>query len=124
MPSNEVMVRVEELREKRGWSQVELAKKAKINPVMYNLIVNGKRRLRAEHVDVLAAALGVDVVELYGGVKKVEDSDTTIKIELTKGELRALLGLAADDLRTPENYARKILVDHIRAKKLRSDDSQ
>lgn len=53
-------------RERKGFSQKGLAKKAKINPVTLNRIENGKQRAGPSSVQAIADALGVSIDALYG----------------------------------------------------------
>lgn len=56
-----ITVRLRELRDARGWSQRELARRANITHATVNRIENGKvKSLDLEVLEKLAAALGCD----------------------------------------------------------------
>ena len=59
------MDRVRELRIERGLSQAKLAARAGIDPSTVNQIETGKRSPSANSLNKLAAALGVEVVDLF-----------------------------------------------------------
>ncbi len=56
-----ITLRVGELREAKGWSQAELARRAGVRRAMLNELEAGKRqRIDLGILEKLAAALGVD----------------------------------------------------------------
>lgn len=59
--------RVRGLREKRGWSQNELAERADLAPAALSRILTGEREPRMAHVVALASALEVSLTELVAG---------------------------------------------------------
>lgn len=59
--------RVKGLREKRGWSQVDLAREAGLAPALLSRLLSGERNPRMDHVSAIARALGVTVIELTEG---------------------------------------------------------
>ena len=63
--------RVRQLREMRGWAQVELATAAKVSRPLISLIESGKRdNPTVDVVRRLAKALGVPLVMLIGDDKE------------------------------------------------------
>lgn len=59
--------RVRRLREKRGWSQAELAEKAGLAPTALSRILKGDRDPRMGHLVELASALEISLTELVAG---------------------------------------------------------
>lgn len=59
--------RVRGLREKRGWSQTELAERADLAPAALSRILTGEREPRMEHIIALASALETSLTELVAG---------------------------------------------------------
>jgi len=56
-----ITLRVKELREAKGWSQAELARRAKVRRAMLSELEAGKRqRIDLAILERLATALGVD----------------------------------------------------------------
>jgi transcriptional regulator with XRE-family HTH domain len=55
---------IRELRERRGWSQAELARRAGLHGSTVNLIENGMMLGYASQLEKLAQALGVSRVQL------------------------------------------------------------
>jgi hypothetical protein len=122
-----VIARIESLREAQGMSQVEFGRRLFPKaPATWHKLVNGKenRQLKAEHVTAAALILRTKPYILYGGAEPAPDEpkENVVNIELTPGMIRDLKNLAANDMRTLENYIAKALADHIQAKKNRSDE--
>lgn len=61
-----VKARVNELLEKRGWKQKDLAKKMKVKPSAISRMLSG-RTLGTDSLTRLSAALGVPVADLFQG---------------------------------------------------------
>lgn len=55
--------RIKRLRETKGWSQQELAKRTEIAPAVLSRVLSGERRPRIEQVIAIANALDVTVTE-------------------------------------------------------------
>jgi transcriptional regulator with XRE-family HTH domain len=58
---------VRRLRTAKGWTQDELAAKAKIEQTAVSLIENGRANPTVETVETIASCLDVAFVELFGG---------------------------------------------------------
>jgi transcriptional regulator with XRE-family HTH domain len=122
-----VIARIEALREEQGLSQAEFGRRLFPKaPATWHKIAAGKenRQLRAEHVAAAALILRTKPYILYGGSEPAPEApESRIVLDsLPAGMVRDLKNLAADDLRTLENYIQKVLVDHIQAKKNQSDE--
>jgi transcriptional regulator with XRE-family HTH domain len=63
-----VGMRIQRLREKRGWSQIDLANKVGINNSVMSRIESGKRKIRADELQKIAAVLEVTPDQLLGDV--------------------------------------------------------
>lgn len=70
--------RIAKLREKKGWSQRELAKRANLNTSVMNRIETGERPLRAEELKIIANLLDVTADDILSDSKS---SNLTIKEE-------------------------------------------
>ncbi len=62
------MAEVRALREARGWSQSELARRAGLHSTTVSLIESGRQKPYAVQVEKLAAALGVEPAALLEDV--------------------------------------------------------
>lgn len=82
--------RIIKLREKKNWSQRELAKRSGLNPSVMNRIETGERPLRAEELKTIAQLLDVQADYLLGTVDKSQSSITVAgqEITLTPDELK------------------------------------
>jgi transcriptional regulator with XRE-family HTH domain len=69
MPTDTLAVRfghrLRQLREAKGWSQEELAKRAKLHRTHISLIETAKRSVQLDTVERLATALGVQAADLF-----------------------------------------------------------
>jgi transcriptional regulator with XRE-family HTH domain len=69
MPTDTLAVRfghrLRQLREAKGWSQEELANRAKLHRTHISLIETAKRSVQLDTVERLAAALGVQAADLF-----------------------------------------------------------
>jgi transcriptional regulator with XRE-family HTH domain len=74
----EIGKRIVELREKRNWSQRELARRADINVSVMNRIETGERPLRADELKKISQLLDVQADYLLG---TSNDSNLTAKDE-------------------------------------------
>jgi transcriptional regulator with XRE-family HTH domain len=54
------MKRLQQLREARGWTRAELARRAKLNPATVGMIEHGRLQPYESQLRKLAAALGVE----------------------------------------------------------------
>jgi transcriptional regulator with XRE-family HTH domain len=62
-----IVIRVKELRQARGWSQMLLAQRAGVRQASISLLESGRvRRLETDILERLAGALGVSPLELLG----------------------------------------------------------
>ncbi len=61
--------RVRELRNARGWSQEELAHRAGMHYTYVGGIERGERNPALVNIGALASALGVQLAELFAGLK-------------------------------------------------------
>lgn len=85
MPS--VGDRIRKVREERGWTQDELAQKARISKGFLSDVENDKRNLSAEYALKLANALGASLDYLLqgeAGRKELEKKPIEIPPELSK----------------------------------------
>jgi transcriptional regulator with XRE-family HTH domain len=57
---------VKQLREERGWSQLELARRSGVDNAVISVVEAGKRSPSLPTLKKLATALGVDLAELFG----------------------------------------------------------
>ena len=57
-------------REKRGWSQAELARRIGVSQPMVNIYEHGKNKPKMQTLEKMAAAFGVSVPELLTGEKQ------------------------------------------------------
>ncbi len=64
--------RVKDLREKKAISQTDLARAAGLAPAALSRLLTGERRLKMDHVVVLARALGTTAIELTHGTTAEE----------------------------------------------------
>lgn len=69
----EIGTRIIKLREKKNWSQRELAKRAKLNPSVMNRIELGDRPLRDLELKTLAELLGVSIDYLINGERQSDE---------------------------------------------------
>lgn len=60
------MLQIKAIREKRGMTAAELARKVKTTPVSISRYETGKRKLTITKAAEIAAALGVTIDELIG----------------------------------------------------------
>jgi transcriptional regulator with XRE-family HTH domain len=65
----QIGARVRDLRKKRGWTQEQLAAAAGRHWTYIGGIERGERNITVEVVGDIARALGVDVEELFRGIK-------------------------------------------------------
>ena len=56
--------RIAELRHAQGWTQAQLAEKARVNPAQIGVYESGKANITLRSLVRLASLLGVDVREL------------------------------------------------------------
>jgi transcriptional regulator with XRE-family HTH domain len=59
--------RIVELRNRRGWNQKELARRARLRPARLSTVESGVKRPNVEELARLAEALGVSLDELWSG---------------------------------------------------------
>ncbi|MFL6260382.1 MAG: helix-turn-helix domain-containing protein [Thermoanaerobaculia bacterium] len=59
--------RIVELRNRRGWNQKELARRARLRPARLSTLESGAKRPNVEELARLAEALGVSLDELWSG---------------------------------------------------------
>jgi transcriptional regulator with XRE-family HTH domain len=62
---SEVGREIRRLREEKGWTQIELAFRSRLNPSSVNLIESGKRNPSAGSLTKIAGALDVEVGDLF-----------------------------------------------------------
>lgn len=91
--------RIIELREKKGWSQRELARRANLNPSVMNRIETGDRPLRAEELKIIASLLDVTADYILGESKSPslsakDERDIAKRMEKIKEDLTADGGLS------------------------------
>lgn len=84
--------RIIELREKKGWSQRELARRANLNPSVMNRIETGDRPLRAEELKIIASLLDVTADYILGESKSPslsakDERDIAKRMEKMKKDL-------------------------------------
>ena len=77
--------RIINLREARGWSQRELAKRVKLNPSVMNRIESEERPVKDQELLTFALVFGVSADELIGN--PVEGKQTIYGREVDTGEL-------------------------------------
>jgi transcriptional regulator with XRE-family HTH domain len=61
--------RVKKLRDERGWSQTDLAKKADVSAAFLSRLMTGEREMTFEYVEKIARALGKSPSELVAGTE-------------------------------------------------------
>jgi hypothetical protein len=115
---HDVIARIEEMRDAQGMSQAEFGRRLfPKSPELWNKLVRGKenRKLKSEHVTAAALILKTKPYILYGGSEQVTEPIPQNRIvldNLPAGLVRDLKNLAANDLRTLENYIHKVLAGH------------
>ncbi|KAB2952007.1 helix-turn-helix transcriptional regulator [Heliorestis acidaminivorans] len=67
--------RVRDIRINKGIKQADIAEKMGLRHATYNRLETGARRLRAEHIPLIAEALGVTMAQLFGE-NTVESEET------------------------------------------------
>src|SRR5215203_1380400 len=92
----EIGERVFELRDARGWSQVELAERAGINPATVTHVETGKVQPRLGTLRRLARAFGVDVEELSPPPKPPPPPKTPIAASTPRELETKVYGAPAD----------------------------
>ncbi|OMF38814.1 hypothetical protein BK133_01010 [Paenibacillus sp. FSL H8-0548] len=91
--------RIKRLREKRDWSQLELAERVGINNSVLSRIEAGKRKARADELDKIASTLNVTSEYLLGRdsfVSKVKSGEG-IKEQTAATEAHELFHLLSQD---------------------------
>lgn len=91
--------KIVELRERKGWSQRELARRAGLNPSVMNRIETGERPLRAEELKVIANLLDVSADYILSESKSLDlttkdERDIAKRMEKIKQDLAADGGLS------------------------------
>jgi transcriptional regulator with XRE-family HTH domain len=69
------MLQLQVLREERGWSRAELARKAGLNPTTVGAIEHGRLQPYESQLDKLARALGVPAPSAGTLMEEVDESD-------------------------------------------------
>ena len=80
-------------RNKRGWSQSELARRAGVSPSVVNRLESGKRVGHADTIARVAAALGLNPNTVQSVLSEEEESLEIQYVDLSKvpeGERKAL----------------------------------
>ena len=81
MANKELADRLKELRQKRGWSKDELAKKANIEESAINNMELGRRRIYASDLKALSDAFGINMNDFFE-VEKILDLQQTKLVEI------------------------------------------
>jgi transcriptional regulator with XRE-family HTH domain len=97
----EIGKRIVELREKRNWSQRELARRADINVSVMNRIETGERPLRADELKKISQLLDVQADYLLGtsndsNLTAKDERDIAKRMEEIKKDLSSEDGLMFD----------------------------
>src|SRR3990172_9054750 len=80
-PEETARRRLRTLRQARGWTIDELARRSNIGPSTISRLETGRRRLAVDHLVILARALDTTVDELL-----VDDADDDVVIRPTRDE--------------------------------------
>ncbi|MBG9549289.1 MULTISPECIES: helix-turn-helix domain-containing protein [Cytobacillus] len=93
----DISKKIVELRERKGLSQRELARRVDLNPSVMNRIETGDRPLRADELKRISDALGVQVDEILGSSTKnstKDEKDIAKRMEEIREDLTKADGLS------------------------------
>ncbi|MFN3600006.1 MAG: helix-turn-helix domain-containing protein [Dietzia sp.] len=98
-----MVARVAVLRERRGWSQTELARRAKVTRQLVGTVESGAHAPRVDAALRLASALGVTVEELFAAADeahtdlyRLDDSPLSTVVGADVGERTVVVGAGRD----------------------------
>jgi transcriptional regulator with XRE-family HTH domain len=79
---------IREARDRKGWSQAELARRCRVTPRYISSLEKDSRNLTLETLETICTALGVTVDELLGTAQQAKEN-RLVAIDLAMTILRA-----------------------------------
>lgn len=68
---NLIATNIKRIITEKGLKQCAIAARVGMSTSMFNALINGRKTIKAEHIPILADALGVEINTLFSGYRDI-----------------------------------------------------